>query len=588
MPVLALVAAAFVRWRERAFFLVLLFLGLVLSVGPFPYTNPTRVGGALKDFMVNTTAGLALRSTDRATPVVLLALAMLLGSALTALWRRLSILGIIDGPARRRPRDRQQPFPLQRRGHRRRFPRAARRPSPSSNWRRSTHLNATHPGTRVFAIPGNDFADDRWGNTVDTPQPALLNRNFVTREQQIMGSIATADTLYAVDGPYQDGTANTNALAPMARLMGAGDVLVEYDQRYEHYGVPHPKLLAQLLSQTPLGLSDPTSFGTPRPNVSTYSTLNEADLAAPSNLAWPSPLVDYTVANPRPLLRAESDTGAVVMEGDATGINNLAGLGLLNNDNSIYYAGTLATDPSRLEQLAGQGAQLVLTDTNRKQAFQWASMTANTGFTETPSDDPAKTDPKDSPIELFPGAGLSTKTVASYVGAVNITASSYGNGITYNPEYAASSAIDDDFDSAWITGTFVPDPAGQWWQAQFANPVSTNHITLVQPQRGDRSRWISSVTLTFDGKDPERFQLTDASHARSGQTLTFPTRSLPHPARDNRQHHRRPPGFPQRLSRRASPKSKSPGRRCARWSTCRPRCSARSGRPHNPTASRSS
>ena len=44
--------------------------------------------------MTNTTAGLALRSTDRATPVVFLALAMLLGSALAALWRRLSIVGI--------------------------------------------------------------------------------------------------------------------------------------------------------------------------------------------------------------------------------------------------------------------------------------------------------------------------------------------------------------------------------------------------------------------------------------------------------------------------------------------------------------
>ena len=31
------------------------------------------------------------------------------------------------------------------------------------------HLNATHPGTRVLAIPGNDFAADRWGDTVDTP-----------------------------------------------------------------------------------------------------------------------------------------------------------------------------------------------------------------------------------------------------------------------------------------------------------------------------------------------------------------------------------------------------------------------------------
>ena len=41
VPVLALVASAFVRWRERAFFLVLLFVGLVLSVGPFPFSHPT-------------------------------------------------------------------------------------------------------------------------------------------------------------------------------------------------------------------------------------------------------------------------------------------------------------------------------------------------------------------------------------------------------------------------------------------------------------------------------------------------------------------------------------------------------------------
>ena len=62
----------------------------------------------------------------------------------------------------------------------------------------------------------------------------------MTREQQILGSIATADTLYATDGPLQDGTANLNALAPMSRLMGAGDLMVEYDQQYERYGVPSP------------------------------------------------------------------------------------------------------------------------------------------------------------------------------------------------------------------------------------------------------------------------------------------------------------------------------------------------------------
>ena len=226
------------------------------------------------------------------------------------------------------------------------------------------------------------------------------------------------------------------------------------------------------------------------------------------------------------MVRGESDTGAVVMEGDATGLNNLAGLGLLNTDSAIYYAGTLANQPTRLQGLASQGAQLVLTDTNRKEAFRWDTLTANSGYTETPSENPAKTDLSDSPIELFPGTTITSKSYASYVGAVNVTASSYGNSVSYTPEDQAYSAIDNNFDTAWITGTFVPNPKGEWWQSQFTKPVTTDHITLVQPQRGDRSRWVSKVTLTFDGKNPVTYELNASSHVTAGQTLTFPARTF--------------------------------------------------------------
>jgi arabinofuranan 3-O-arabinosyltransferase len=237
--------------------------------------------------------------------------------------------------------------------------------------------------------------------------------------------------------------------------------------------------------------------------VSTVSTLNEQDLAAPADAAWPSPLVTYTVPDPRPILRAESDRARSSSPATPPGLNDLAGLGLLNTASAIYYSGTLAQrDPPACKSLAGQGAQLVVTDTNRKQAFRWDTLSANAGATETPGENPAKTDPSDSPIELFPGAPLSTKTTASYVGAVNVTASSYGNSVSYTPEDRAYSAIDDNFDTAWITGTFVPDPAGQWWQAKFAGPGHHRPHHLVQPQKGDRSRWVSKVTLTFDGNHP--------------------------------------------------------------------------------------
>jgi hypothetical protein len=521
VPILAVVGATLLKWKERSYFILLVFVGLVLSVGPFPYAHPTAVGGVLKAFMTDTTAGLALRSTDRATPVLLLGLSMLLGSAITALWQRFSLAGVITAVlvaglvVANNPSMFNgdaivagvftQPASL-----------------PSYQMQAIKHLNDTHKGTRVLAIPGNDFATDRWGDTIDTPQPAFLTRDFVTREQQIMGSIPTADTLFALDDPIQEDTFNVNALAPMARLLSAGDVMVEYDQRYEHYGIVQPQVLAEQLRQTPPGLDHPIGFAAPRPNDSTVSTLNEEDLAS-TPAPWPSPIVTYTVTHPRPILRAESNTGSVIVSGDATGLDDLAGLGLLNTTSALYYSGTLAKDAARVRTLAAQGAQLVITDTNRKQAFRWDTLSANAGATETPSENPAQTDASDSPIDLFPGASIATRTVASYVGAVSVTASSYGNSVSYTPEDRAYAAIDNNFDTSWITGTFVPDPAGQWWQVQFAQPSTIDHINLVQPQTGDRSRWVSKVTLTFDGRHPTTYNLTKKSHVQTGQLLKFPS-----------------------------------------------------------------
>jgi hypothetical protein len=525
VPLLSFLSAVVVRWRYRVYFVGLVVVGMVLSVGAHPYSSPTPAGGVLKQFMSHTTAGLALRSTDRATPLVVLGIAMLLGAGISAVRVRFPTLGLVaalitaavvvaDNPAIFNGDAEVVSF----------YTEPAKLPGYETA--AIAHLNANHQDTRVLGIPGNDFASYRWGDTVDTPQPAFLDRPFVTREQQVMGSIATADTLFAMDNPIQSGTEQWDSLAPMARLLSVGDVLVEYDQRYEHYGVPQPQLLAQQLTQTPTGLFDPVDFGRSRPNISSYSTLDEQDLSSLTALPWPAPLVDYTVKDPRPITRAESDAGAVVVAGDATGLEDLAGLGMLDTDSAIYYSGTLDTTPKQLKQLVADGAALVVTDTNRKQAFRWDTLSANYGETETPSQNPAKTDPSDSPIDLFPGAPADSKGVASYVGALDVTASSYGNTVSYTPEDRAYNAVDGNLDTSWNTGTFVPDPAGQWWQARFSNPVTTDHVTLVQPQTGDRRRWITRATLTFDGTRAFTVDLGASSRTSSGQVISFPQRTF--------------------------------------------------------------
>ena len=92
-----------------------------------------------------------------------------------------------------------------------------------------------------------------------------MTRPFVTHEQQIMGSLPTADVLEAIDGPLQNGVMDWNAMAPMASLLDAGDVLVQYDQAYERYDTPNPQTLAAQLATTPPGLSRPRVLRHPRP-----------------------------------------------------------------------------------------------------------------------------------------------------------------------------------------------------------------------------------------------------------------------------------------------------------------------------------
>src|SRR4029079_14036937 len=89
LAVVCLLAAGIVRWRHRAFFVGLLVVGMIIAVGPSPYAHPTPIGAAFKAFANNSSAGLALRSTGRAVPLVMLALTVLLGVGVNAAVRSL-------------------------------------------------------------------------------------------------------------------------------------------------------------------------------------------------------------------------------------------------------------------------------------------------------------------------------------------------------------------------------------------------------------------------------------------------------------------------------------------------------------------
>ena len=250
-----------------------------------------------------------------------------------------------------------------------------------------------------------------------------------------MGSIPTADTLYAMDEPIQTDTEDWAGLAPMARLLSAGDVLVEYDQAYEHYGTPQPQLLAQALASHPAGALGPGRLRHPGPQRLVHPHPRRAGPGRPGDPPWPSPLVTYTVTDPRP-----DHPGRVRRGGPGGGRRRHRAAGPGRRRAARHQQRhLLRRHPRHPPRPAGQLW-------NRPGPRWWSpTPTASRPSARTPSrptparprppaEDPAATTPSDYPIDLFPGAPADAKSVATYTGAVDVTASSYGNSVSYYPE----------------------------------------------------------------------------------------------------------------------------------------------------------
>ena len=322
---------------------------------------------------------------------------------------------------------------------------------------------------------------------------------------------------------------NWPALAPIARLMSVGDVLVEYDQAYERYDSPRPTSLQEQLRTTPPGLSAPVPFGPPTVNTSSIPMLDETYYGLPTGVPPPAPIVTYTVADPRPVVRAESLAHPLVIDGDAVGLVQSAGIGLLAEDPTIFYSGTLVQNPTVAARVLHGPVDLVVTDTNRKQSFEWNSLNDNTGYTQTATEAPTPFVANDPPLDLFLGTGTSAQTTTDLGGVSSVTASAYGTATTLRSEWRPANAVDGNLRTAWATEGDSGVPTGNWWQMSLNRASTYSAVNLVQPlpvanQADYTNQWITRATLTFDGRAPLTVELGPGSRTAAGQTITFPAR----------------------------------------------------------------
>ena len=464
----ALVLGGFVwtrRWRYGPFFVLLALLGLAVMVAGFPEGTPLR--HALYFTYNHVSAAQFLRTTYKAAPLVALGLACLGGVAAREALGRLraaraprpavlglgalavGILALAAWPFfQGRAVDRQLQW--------KRIPAA---------WTGAAHdLDRTLPAnTRAVVLPGQLFAAYRWGGTVDPILPALSKRPVAVRNVVPFADLHAVDALWTVDSLVGQERALPGQLRPLLGLLGAGAVVSATDDDRARSGGPNPDLAAGVLAGQ--GLDRPSRAYGPVRRIGAPA----GELAAARALPQ---VRRYDLPGGRGLVRVEPAGPPLVLDGSAQGLADLAAFGALPAQRPLQYAGDRSR--AQLQTAARRGAEVVISDSNRRRIFVAARLDQNVGATLAASDPITK---DAAVLDPFPSRGTAAQTVAVYRGARYVR-SLVSPGFSLFPEHRAYAAFDGSTRTAWIADRNLT-PAQRWVEIGFQAPRDVDHIDLL-------------------------------------------------------------------------------------------------------------
>jgi len=519
-PIIAVAAASLTQWRHRIYFVGLVLVGTIVSVGAYPYDDPSLFGRLFKSFAEGSSFGLALRSTPRAVPLVILGLAVLIGAGISALTQVRPRVGIVAAVLV----GLLAVINLAPLGQGGLVSENLSRPStvPKAWTDAAKYLDQQGSQTRVLEIPGQDFGFSRWGATVDPLLQGLTDRPWTGSELLPFGSLAAADLLIALDRRIQEGVLQSEAVAPIARLFAAGDVVVRTDAQYERFRTARPRYLQNLFNPTPNGLEPVIAFGKPKINKADerQPVKDPEELASPADEVALSPVKIFGVTKPEAIVRTATTINPVVIAGDGEGVVDAASAGIIDGHTLIFQSASFANNKARLRQIVKQNADLVVTDTNRRRSRHWGAIRDMTGYTERAGEPSLVNDPADTRLSPFAVTSDSARTVTIGNGVRWVRADRYGDPIRLTPEDRPAAAIDGDLATGWREGAGV-DATGARLVIDLDEPITADHIDLVQLQNGQRTRSIKSIELRLDDGEPRSVKLGIDSQSPSGQSVDF-------------------------------------------------------------------
>jgi hypothetical protein len=494
----ALIALALGRWRFRLLFGLMLLVSLVLMVGINEDASP--YGWLLSFAYDHSEFAKGFRATYKAGTGLMLAIAILLGAGVAAMVR-----------AAARDPDRG----LARHSRRARFRRlslgillpvlvaqgvlVASYPfwtgglysddtgfkSLPPYWERTfEYLEEQERPGRVLMLPSADSARYRWGSVQNSLFDGFSSLTPVTSRPLPQGTAQSADLVAAlneyVDSPgYVKGT-----LGPILARLGVRWVLLQNDLDWRAMRVPRPSTYAALRDDP--GLRRVATFG--RPGENTFAADDDVGAGLLGESSLP-PVELYEVdGNPSPRPRVEGGPPLLV-EGGGDSWPALAAAGLLDGP-PVAYTG--AAEDEDLDRMVAAGADLVVTDGNRRRL---TATTKNIPFrspTLAPSEPTAR-----AAGDLFHRRG--TQSLATYRDAAWITATRYG--FPWGPYEAAArpaSAFDNVPRTAWtVRGPL--DPNGESLTVQLREPTTVTAASVLP--RGVGPWRVKAVDVIFHTED---------------------------------------------------------------------------------------
>ena len=475
---------------------LMLLIGVVLSVGAYPSDSPSPLWSYFSHHP-KSAVSLALRSSSRAVPLIALALAIGLAifvhQAITFFSKRslrlthavlplTFILVCLNVPAL---------F-----GGRYIDPAISRPEKLPTAWTEAANLldqrfDAGHTGS-VLILPGIESAAYRWGYPVDPILPGITKKPLITRDWLPLGSAPFMDLLYALDDSFQNGTADANSIAPIARLLGADTVMVVNSYQYERFGVHRPERSASLVASAP-GLTPIGDFGKASINLATNFATN--DLQDFPAMALPE-ISLYEVSDAPSGARITGNP--VIVSGDGTGIVDIAAAGLIDGQSTVLASAAL--DSVALTEAVASAPEIIVTDSNRKRAHQWRGSQEVWGATEGTSALVESFDAFDNRLPVFPLAAdhIATQSIAENNSGTSMSATAYGALLSYLPEYRPANANDGNVDTSWSVGWGI-NPIGQvlTYTSKLGSP-EIDHLELVPAHLSTEQRQIVSMSVSVD------------------------------------------------------------------------------------------